>query len=81
MVTSTTITRIGNSRGVRIPSIILEALNLKESDFVDIEVRDGKIIIVPANKVRSGWAEAFKMMHENGDDKLIDMPDLENDTW
>ena len=81
MVTSTTITRIGNSKGIRIPAVILEALNLKEYDFVNVEIQDGKIIIVPANKVRSGWAEAFKKMHENGDDKLIDMPDLENDSW
>ena len=34
MVTSTTITRIGNSKGIRIPALILEALNLKEYDFV-----------------------------------------------
>jgi antitoxin MazE len=81
MSASTIITRIGNSKGIRIPAAILDTLNLRESDSVKLEVQDGKLVVIPINKARKGWSEAFKKMHKNGDDNLIDIPDLEDDIW
>lgn len=37
----------GNSASVRIPSLIMESLNLKLDDPLDIKEEDGRIIIAP----------------------------------
>jgi antitoxin MazE len=49
--------KIGNSQGIRIPKLLLEQSGIKE--HVKIEVRDGRISIVPATRARAGWGEAF----------------------
>lgn len=35
----------GNSNGVRIPKVFLDALNLKKDDLVDIKKEEDKIVI------------------------------------
>lgn len=75
-----TIVKIGNSKGVRIPLNILNELNLNENDKVTITIENNIILIKPC-KPRSNWAESFKQMHENGDDNLINLPELTNDEW
>ena len=64
----TTIVRIGNSRGIRIPKALLEQCHLQD----EVEVRDDHLAVRPATKPRSGWADAFRRMHEQGDDSLLD---------
>jgi len=54
------IVQIGNSRGVIIPSILLQQMKLSLKSPVSIEVADEQIIIKPAP--RQGWAEAFKAL-------------------
>ena len=50
----------GNSAGIRIPSGILKALNLKPNDLLDI-IQDGdKIIITVSPKKKISLAERFK---------------------
>ena len=49
--------KIGNSQGIRIPKLLLEQSGIKEN--VKIEVRDRQISIVPADRARAGWSEAF----------------------
>jgi antitoxin MazE len=73
--------RIGNSKGVRIPAYILKECNIK--DKIELEVRDGKIIITPVDRPRKGWSEKFKEMHMNGEDKSIinDNIGLEAEDW
>ena len=61
---------IGNSRGIRIPKTLLEQGQFK--DEVEMELRDGSLVIRPAGGVRSGWDKAFCQMHEHGDDALLD---------
>lgn len=77
----TEIVRIGNSKGVRIPAYILKECNIK--DRIELEVRDGKIIITPVDRPREGWSEKFKKMHKNDDDKCIidDNIGLEAGDW
>ncbi|MGE0826504.1 MAG: AbrB/MazE/SpoVT family DNA-binding domain-containing protein [Candidatus Binatia bacterium] len=65
----TTIVRIGNSRGIRIPKALLEQCHLH--DKVELEVRDDHLEVRPATEPRNGWAEAFRRMHEEGDDLLL----------
>ena len=51
--------KIGNSKGVIIPSKLLKLVGLKEK--ISIEVQDDKIIIAPAKKIaRDGWEEMIK---------------------
>ena len=66
------IVRIGNSRGVRIPSAMLEQAGLE--DEIEMVVERGKLIIHAAQHPRQGWAEAFASMAECGDDHLLDEP-------
>ena len=68
--TRTRIVKIGNSQGVRIPKLLLEQANL--AGEVELEVRDGEIVIRSSRTLREGWAEQFQRMAAHGDDKLLD---------
>jgi antitoxin MazE len=68
------IIRIGNSQGVRIPKSLLEQSHL--TDEVRIEARENEIVIRPARLPRQGWEEAFRVMAERRDDRLLDEPRL-----
>lgn len=73
---------IGNSKGIRIPKVILEECHIGRS--VVLKVKGGEIIIKPLEQEpREGWAEDFKRMHENKDDQLIidDSIDLDMENW
>jgi len=65
------IVKIGNSQGIRLPKPILEQAGM--TDMVDLRVEGQSIILAPpAAHPRAGWAEAFQLMHERGDDGLLD---------
>jgi antitoxin MazE len=66
------IIRIGNSRGLRLPKHLLELTAL--GDTVELEARQGEIVIRSAPRARAGWAEQFRAMAEHGDDRLLDDP-------
>jgi antitoxin MazE len=63
------IIRIGNSQGIRIPKPVLEQCGLEGQ--VEMEVKDGKLVIEPARAVREGWSDAFRRMAEAGDDRPL----------
>jgi len=78
----TSVIRIGNSRGIRIPKTVLEQCRINEK--VNLEVEGDTIIIKPdKKKPREGWEEAFKKMHELKEDELLidDMIDLDTFDW
>lgn len=76
----TKLIKVGNSKGIRIPSGILKECEIE--DQIEIEVKDNTIILKPVKKVREGWDEAFKKMHQKLEDKLIDENiDAEMDDW
>lgn len=62
--------QIGEEKGLRLPSAVLEQSQL--SDRVIIEVTDRCLVIRPAD-CRQGWDEAFAEMARRGDDKLLDL--------
>lgn len=68
----TTIIRIGNSRGIRIPKALLEQTGLNGE--VELKATKDSIVIRSRSKPRAGWAKSFKEMAANGDDKLLDPP-------
>lgn len=62
--------RIGNSRGIRLPKPLIEQAGLSEE--VEIQVRNGAVLIAPARRPRTGWAEAAEKLRERGEDRLLD---------
>jgi antitoxin MazE len=61
----TTLISIGNSRGVRIPELFIEQCGLSEE--VEMDVRDGTILIHALRRPRLGWSEAFEQMADAGE--------------
>jgi len=51
---------IGNSKGIRIPKVLLEECGFGESAQIAIE--NNQLVLSPVLKRRSGWDEAFKAM-------------------
>ena len=68
--------KIGNSKGIRLSKTILKKYEIK--DTVELVLEDDYIILKPKIKARKGWEDAFREMHESGDDKLI-IPDVFRD--
>jgi antitoxin MazE len=71
--------RIGNSRGIVIPTAILKQVKITEGEGLEMEVKEGTILLSPVdNNPRKGWAEAFAIaVAEDGDvsdDEIIDIP-------
>jgi antitoxin MazE len=73
------IVKIGNSKGIRIPKVLLCQTGI--DDEVILEVEDNQIILRPSKKsVRKGWNNSFHKMAEVKDDELIDKDHLINQT-
>jgi antitoxin MazE len=65
------LTKIGNSRGIRIPKPILRQCGIK--DEVILEQEGNTIILRPiTRKPRVGWEKQFEAMAKAGDDGLLD---------
>lgn len=66
----TTIVQIGNSKGIRLPKVLLHECNMQDS--VEIEKKGDKLIISPLkSRPREGWDKEFSLMHERGEDALL----------
>jgi antitoxin MazE len=65
----TKIIQIGNSKGLRLSKTILEKYEISES--VELILQKDYIELRPIKNPREGWDEAFKQMHEEGDDELL----------
>lgn len=73
------IVRVGNSKGIRIPKLLLEQTGLEGE--VEIRARDATLVISAARKPRAGWAAAFREMARRGDDALVDDAPATLSTW
>jgi len=73
------IVQIGNSKGIRLAKAILEQYNIQ--DRVELVLEEGYLIIKPINIPRQGWDEAFRLMHEAGDDELLIDDVFEGENW
>lgn len=69
------IIKIGNSRGIRIPKLLLEESNLEGQ--VEIEVVDDGLLIKSTKPARHGWEDAFRALVENDDDEML-IDDVKN---
>ncbi len=81
--TKTRIVKIGNSQGIRIPKPLLDQADIGEE--VELEVKDGQLIIRQARNPRFGWDDQFAEMARKGDDHLLDEDEIESkwgmDEW
>lgn len=68
----TRLVQIGNSRGVRIPKPLIEQLGLEAE--VELRAVDNALVIMPAHRPRADWAQAAELLHQRGEDGLLDEP-------
>jgi antitoxin MazE len=73
------VVRIGNSRGIRLPKTIIEQCGFHSA--VDLHVHNGQLVVTPATRPRTGWDEAFRRMHERGEDQLLDEDGHRTTEW
>jgi antitoxin MazE len=73
------IVKIGNSRGIRIPKILLDQAKL--GDEIEMEVNGNKLIIRSLQNPRQDWDERFVEMARLGDNKLLDSEDVSPGSW
>ncbi len=66
------IIRIGNSRGLRLPKLLLEQSQLGEE--VELHAEPGRLIIQSARRPRAGWGEAARQMRARDEDRQLDAP-------
>ena len=60
--------RMGNSRGVRIPKLLIEQTGL--GNEVELTREGGAIVIRPIAHQRDGWAEAFAALGPETDEEM-----------
>jgi antitoxin MazE len=70
MTTRTRIVRIGNSRGIRVPKVLLDEAGLPEE--VELHAEPGRLVVSAATRPRAGWASKARSMHQRGHDALVD---------
>lgn len=68
--------KIGNSKGIRLSKSVLEKYQIRDS--VEMVFEEDCILLKPVTAPRKNWTEAFREMHENGDDALM-LPDVFED--
>jgi antitoxin MazE len=71
--------RMGNSRGIRLPRLFLEAAELDEE--VELEVQDGQVIVRLVPRPRRDWEKEFQGMTARGDDRLLDSKAFTLTSW
>ncbi|MBN1362817.1 MAG: AbrB/MazE/SpoVT family DNA-binding domain-containing protein [Sedimentisphaerales bacterium] len=60
--------RIGNSKGIRLPKAVIEQAGLH--DEIEMEIKDGRVILSSARPARAGWEGAARACHDAGHDDL-----------
>jgi len=81
----TTLIRIGNSQGVRIPKAIIEQTQLEDKELV-FKINDDGLLIQPLHQPRKGWKKEFdKILKIKGADQIdqewLGAPLTDNEDW
>ena len=71
------IIKIGNSKGILLSKTILEKYGFEEK--IELVMKENYLELKPVKPPRQGWDEAFKEMHERGEDRLLDNDILDDD--
>ena len=73
----TTLIKVGNSQGIRLPKAVIEQAGLEKD--LDLSIENGAVGIRPIKKVRDGWEKAAAECRAADDDKLEDWDGTAND--
>lgn len=81
----TTLIRIGNSQGIRIPKAVIEQARLEDKQL-EFKIIDDGLLIQPVKKNREGWKEQFDKAlksQESGesDQEWLDAPLVDEEDW
>ena len=81
----TTLIKIGNSQGVRIPKAIIEQAKLDDKEL-EFKVIDDGLLIKPVDKPRRGWKEQFDKFAQtqdisDSDQEWLDAPLADDEDW
>ncbi len=81
----TTLIRIGNSQGIRIPKAVIEQARL-ENKQLEFKIIDGGLLIHPVKKNREGWKELFDKALKSpessvADQEWLDAPLVDEEDW
>lgn len=81
----TTLIRIGNSQGLRIPKAIIEQAQLRDKNL-EFKVVDDGLLIQPVKKPRQGWKQQFdKAIHSEesdfSDQEWLNAPLVDSEEW
>lgn len=68
--TTTRIVRIGNSRGFRVPKVLLDQADLP--DEVELRAEPGRLVVTAARPPRAGWEDAAQQTRSQNEDILLD---------
>jgi antitoxin MazE len=77
----TRVINVGNSRGIRIPNTILKQLEIGDQLEMIVDETHKEIKLKPVSKVRKNWDNAFKKMHETGEDALLISDSIDMNDW
>jgi antitoxin MazE len=75
----TSIVRIGNSQGIRIPKALLEQCQLQGE--LELEPHGDHLIVRAVVTPRAGWDAVFQDMAAQGDDSLGDASASSTSAW
>jgi len=81
----TTLIRIGNSQGVRIPKAIIKQAQLGDKEL-EFKVTDDGLLIQPVKKPREGWKEQFdkalsSQKFSRADQEWLEAPLVDEEDW
>jgi antitoxin MazE len=81
----TTLVRIGNSQGIRIPKAIIEQAKLNDKEL-DLKIVEDGLLIQPVDRPRKGWREQFEKAPSGDrtdgiDEEWLDAPLVGDEEW
>jgi antitoxin MazE len=77
----TTVQKWGNSLAVRIPRPFAEEVQLEENSTVDLSVRGGKLVIVPAERDVTLDSLVEQITDENRHEEVRTGPGVGKEVW
>jgi antitoxin MazE len=77
-----TISKWGNSLAVRIPATFAETVGLEEGTVVDLQVRAGRLIVIPAQSHKYDLQELIDQITPKNRHQLVDWgKPVGKETW
>lgn len=83
-MTKVTLTKWGNSIGIRIPSTMIKEAHLVPGEELNIvSNKKGGFTLVPIKNQQEGWLEMFNTIADAEDDKLLidSSNEFDEDDW